>query len=245
MAGPDAQRDARYKPAEVCRLADVQPYVLRYWESEFPFLAPDRNAPGPRSYSEQDLQLIRRIKQLLYDEGYTIAGAKKKLEVELKKGVPLFDDSELASPEPADLADERQAPLAPGVTVPFDPDDTGAGAPPPKPKRKAKVSPPPPPPPPDDLPADVVEEELGMEPEHARTPPPLPPRPAKAPAAVVPDPVEPAPPQVVTVDRIVEVEKVIEKIVEVEKIVVQREKDPRVAEAIVELKEILAILEAD
>jgi len=106
LAGPDAQqRDAKYKPAEVCRLADVQPYVLRYWESEFPFLVPNRNVSGPRSYSEQDLQLIRRIKKLLYDEGYTIAGAKKRLESEMKKGVPLFDESELADPEPVDSAE--------------------------------------------------------------------------------------------------------------------------------------------
>ncbi len=74
--------DVRYKIGDVCRIADVQPYVLRYWESEFPLLAPDRSIPGPRTYSAKELELIGQIKRLLYDEGYTIAGAKKRLETE-------------------------------------------------------------------------------------------------------------------------------------------------------------------
>ncbi|MGA7991391.1 MAG: MerR family transcriptional regulator [Thermoanaerobaculia bacterium] len=72
--------ETRYKIGDVCRIADVQPYVLRYWESEFPVLAPDKSAPGPRTYSARELKLIEQIKRLLYDEGYTIAGAKKRLE---------------------------------------------------------------------------------------------------------------------------------------------------------------------
>lgn len=74
--------EVRYKIGDVCRIADVQPYVLRYWESEFPVLAPDRSVPGPRTYSARELDLIGQIKRLLYDEGYTIAGAKKRLESE-------------------------------------------------------------------------------------------------------------------------------------------------------------------
>jgi DNA-binding transcriptional MerR regulator len=74
--------EVRYKIGDVCRIADVQLYVLRYWESEFPFLASDRSVPGPRTYSEREVQLIGQIKRLLYDEGYTIAGAKKRLESE-------------------------------------------------------------------------------------------------------------------------------------------------------------------
>jgi len=75
--------EPRYKIGDVCRIADVQPYVLRYWESEFPALAPDRTLQGPRTYSVRELRIIEQIKKLLYDEGYTIAGAKKKLEAEL------------------------------------------------------------------------------------------------------------------------------------------------------------------
>ncbi|MEO8276949.1 MAG: MerR family transcriptional regulator [Thermoanaerobaculia bacterium] len=69
-----------YKTADVCKLLELQPYVLRYWETEFPALHPSQGSSGARTYNEADFGLIRRIKQLLYDEGYTIAGAKKKLE---------------------------------------------------------------------------------------------------------------------------------------------------------------------
>ncbi|MEL7060692.1 MAG: MerR family transcriptional regulator [Acidobacteriota bacterium] len=75
-----------YKIGEACKLLDIQPYVLRYWETEFPFLAPAKSKSGQRTYSQDELDVIRRIKELLYDEGYTIAGAKKKLEAELTAG---------------------------------------------------------------------------------------------------------------------------------------------------------------
>ncbi len=72
-----------YKIGEVCKMADVQPYVLRYWETEFPPLAPNKSGGGQRLYSQHEIDIILRIKQLLYTEGFTIAGAKKKLEAEL------------------------------------------------------------------------------------------------------------------------------------------------------------------
>jgi DNA-binding transcriptional MerR regulator len=72
-----------YKIGEVCRMADVQPYVLRYWETEFPALAPNKSGGGQRLYTQNEIDIILRIKQLLYSEGFTIAGAKKKLEVEM------------------------------------------------------------------------------------------------------------------------------------------------------------------
>jgi DNA-binding transcriptional MerR regulator len=74
-----------YKIGEVCKLADVQPYVLRYWETEFPPLAPNKSGGGQRLYTQHDLEVILRIKQLLYSEGFTIAGAKKKLEAEMSQ----------------------------------------------------------------------------------------------------------------------------------------------------------------
>jgi DNA-binding transcriptional MerR regulator len=73
-----------YKIGEVCRMADVQPYVLRYWETEFPPLAPGKSGGGQRMYTQREIDIILRIKQLLYSEGFTIAGAKKKLEGELE-----------------------------------------------------------------------------------------------------------------------------------------------------------------
>ncbi len=76
-----------FKIGEVCELTDTQPYVLRYWESEFPALAPAKNNSGQRIYRRRDIETILRIKTLLYEEGFTIAGAKKKLEQEMKDQV--------------------------------------------------------------------------------------------------------------------------------------------------------------
>jgi DNA-binding transcriptional MerR regulator len=72
-----------FKIGEVCELTDTQPYVLRYWESEFQALAPAKNSSGQRIYRRKDIETVLRIKQLLYDEGFTIAGAKKRLEAEI------------------------------------------------------------------------------------------------------------------------------------------------------------------
>ncbi|MDY7095709.1 MAG: MerR family transcriptional regulator [Acidobacteriota bacterium] len=75
-----------YKIGEACKKLDIQPYVLRYWETEFPALNPNKSRSGQRVYGEEELAIIRRIKDLLYEEGYTIAGAKKRLEAELAAG---------------------------------------------------------------------------------------------------------------------------------------------------------------
>jgi DNA-binding transcriptional MerR regulator len=71
-----------FKIGEVCEITDTQPYVLRYWESEFPVLAPAKNSSGQRIYRRKDIETVLRIKELLYDEGFTIAGAKKRLDSE-------------------------------------------------------------------------------------------------------------------------------------------------------------------
>ena len=75
-----------FKIGEVCELAGVQAHVLRYWETEFPTLAPQKNRAGQRTYRRRDVEMALRIKELLYDEEYTIAGAKKKLANELRSG---------------------------------------------------------------------------------------------------------------------------------------------------------------
>ena len=82
-----AEEKRLYKIGEVCRVADVQPYVLRYWETEFAALAPNKSGGGQRLYTQREIDIILRIKQLLYSEGFTIAGAKKKLEAELSEPV--------------------------------------------------------------------------------------------------------------------------------------------------------------
>ncbi|HAR45654.1 MAG TPA: MerR family transcriptional regulator [Nitrospiraceae bacterium] len=78
-SNPQPPRKLFYRIGEVSRLTALEPYVLRYWETEFPLLRPDKGKSGQRIYKENDLKNILRIKQLLYDEGYTISGAKRKL----------------------------------------------------------------------------------------------------------------------------------------------------------------------
>ncbi|HEX8472889.1 MAG TPA: MerR family transcriptional regulator [Pyrinomonadaceae bacterium] len=73
-----------FKIGEVCDITDVQAHVLRYWESEFPMLAPQKNRAGQRTYRKRDVEMVLRIKELLYEDQYTIAGAKKKLTSELR-----------------------------------------------------------------------------------------------------------------------------------------------------------------
>ncbi len=68
-----------YRIGEVSRLAGLEPYVLRYWETEFPQIKPGKSSSGQRLYRKKDLDNILQIKQLLYEEGYTISGARKKL----------------------------------------------------------------------------------------------------------------------------------------------------------------------
>ncbi len=73
-----------FKIGEVSEILDVEPYVLRYWESEFKILKPTRTRARQRLYHKRDLELLMEIKHLLYDEKFTIAGAKKRLQ-EMRK----------------------------------------------------------------------------------------------------------------------------------------------------------------
>jgi DNA-binding transcriptional MerR regulator len=97
-----------FKIGEVCELTGVQAHVLRYWESEFPMLAPQKNRAGQRTYRKRDVEMALRIKELLYEDQYTIAGAKKKLASELRgasklKVVPTPDPNapQATAPPPA------------------------------------------------------------------------------------------------------------------------------------------------
>lgn len=76
-----------YKIGEVSRIIGVEPYILRYWESEFGFLKPRKNKSGQRVYVRSDLDLILQIKRMLYEEKYTISGVKKRFgEGLIKRG---------------------------------------------------------------------------------------------------------------------------------------------------------------
>ncbi len=91
-----------FKIGEVCELTGVQAHVLRYWESEFPMLAPQKNRAGQRTYRKRDVEMALRIKELLYDDQYTIAGAKKKLASELRGASKLkVVTPEMSAPQPA------------------------------------------------------------------------------------------------------------------------------------------------
>jgi DNA-binding transcriptional MerR regulator len=71
---------------EVCELTGLKPHVLRYWESQFRFLNPAKNRSGNRVYQRREIELILLVKHLLYDEKYTIDGARRKLDEERKGG---------------------------------------------------------------------------------------------------------------------------------------------------------------
>jgi DNA-binding transcriptional MerR regulator len=68
-----------FKIGEVCEIAGVEPYVLRFWETEFPNLAPQKSTSGHRVYRKKDVETVLKIKELLYERGFTIPGARKQL----------------------------------------------------------------------------------------------------------------------------------------------------------------------
>ena len=74
-----AEEARLYRIGEVSRITDLKPFVLRYWETEFPMLQPVKSARGHRMYRQEDVDLVLKIKRLLYDEGFTIAGARRHL----------------------------------------------------------------------------------------------------------------------------------------------------------------------
>jgi DNA-binding transcriptional MerR regulator len=74
-----ASEERLYRIGEVSQLAEVKPFVLRYWETEFPMLEPVKSPSGHRMYRQEDVDMVLKIKRLLYDEGFTIAGARRHL----------------------------------------------------------------------------------------------------------------------------------------------------------------------
>src|SRR5580658_1086467 len=75
-----------YRIGEVSRLTALKPFVLRYWETEFPMLEPVKSPSGHRLYRQEDVEMVLRIKRLLYDEGFTIAGARRHLREQNEDG---------------------------------------------------------------------------------------------------------------------------------------------------------------
>jgi DNA-binding transcriptional MerR regulator len=75
-----------FRIGEVAKLCEVPAYVLRFWEGEFPQLKPNKGGTGQRLYRRRDVEMALRIKTLLYDEGYTIPGARQAFKAELRSG---------------------------------------------------------------------------------------------------------------------------------------------------------------
>ena len=94
MAAPKREL---FKAAEVCDVVQVQPYVLRSWEAEFPQIGQASSSGGPRVYRRADIELVLRIKQMVFEEGLTLSGARRRLEEEGEKkhGGPLLVDAAL------------------------------------------------------------------------------------------------------------------------------------------------------
>jgi DNA-binding transcriptional MerR regulator len=106
LAAADAIPDKLFfRIGEVAELTGVPPYVLRYWESEFKLLRPRKNHAGQRVYRKHEVQLVLRIKSLLYEDRLTLEGAKKRLQVEARARTQQL---ELPVPDPATLDLLRQ-----------------------------------------------------------------------------------------------------------------------------------------
>ena len=93
MSDIDIPKRALFKASEVCEIASVQPYVLRSWESEFPDLGVSKSAGGPRIYRRADVERVLRIKQLVFTDGLTLAGVRRRIEEEAP---PVLEEAEAA-----------------------------------------------------------------------------------------------------------------------------------------------------
>lgn len=100
-----------YRIQEVADIVGVEPYVLRYWETKFPMLKPEKDGNDQRRYRQKDIELLLRIRALLYEEKYTIAGAVERLQTERASGSGLHrvERAAPAPPAPADGPEEAGA----------------------------------------------------------------------------------------------------------------------------------------
>jgi len=106
-----------FRIGEVASLVGVEPHVLRYWEREFRSIRPTKSAKGQRVYSRRDVENLMRVRQLLYAEGFTIAGAKKKLQRGGAEGADSEEDlAERAEAEAAPAESPESAQRAPGAS---------------------------------------------------------------------------------------------------------------------------------
>jgi DNA-binding transcriptional MerR regulator len=106
-----------FRIGEVARLAGIKPYVLRFWESEFPSLGPKKSGTGHRLYRRKDVELVLEIKRLLYEKRFTIEGARKTLET---RGKPAAVPRPVKSPKPTQSQKAGQSGLFDGTSPVID-----------------------------------------------------------------------------------------------------------------------------
>lgn len=88
---PEIPRKRYFAIGEVSELCEVKPHVLRYWEQEFPQLKPVKRRGNRRYYQQDDVLMVRRIRSLLYEQGFTIGGARQRLKEMARAGAPAND----------------------------------------------------------------------------------------------------------------------------------------------------------
>jgi DNA-binding transcriptional MerR regulator len=105
-----------YSISEVCDLTGLKPHVLRYWETAFPMLTPSKNKAGNRVYDAEDLEVVRAIKRLLYEERFTVEGARAKLgdmlDGEGQMDLGLDRTASVSAEELEDIADDLRELIA-------------------------------------------------------------------------------------------------------------------------------------
>lgn len=109
-----------FRIGEVAEFVGVEPHVLRYWEREFRMIRPAKSRRGQRVYSRRDVEALARIRTLLYDEGFTIAGAKRRLSAEHVRATARDDDratADVVSAPPAEAQEEPGAATEPTVAT--------------------------------------------------------------------------------------------------------------------------------
>jgi DNA-binding transcriptional MerR regulator len=124
---PEIDDERLYRIGEVSRLSDLKPFVLRYWETEFPMLEPVKSPSGHRMYRQQDVDMVFKIKRLLYDEGFTIAGARRHLR-ETNGAIGVQPSARAASASSSGLTDEESNGSYAGISDPAHHADTEAYA---------------------------------------------------------------------------------------------------------------------
>ncbi len=97
-----------FRMGEVSRLTKIEPYVLRFWESKFPKLKPHKARSGHRLYRREDVKIVLTIKDLLYRQGFTIAGAKKRLLDQTRKTSTVSGMTKFKGKEPGELRVVKQ-----------------------------------------------------------------------------------------------------------------------------------------